>query len=100
MTGLPFLSKPILVGGLVGICLGAAAPIAVWLETEGLRASLRQTIVATNDPDKIAAFEAWLQTDRTVSAIILGLTFLIAAVAPVGLAWLSHRHRMMRKAVD
>jgi len=78
--------SPVLIGGLVGSCLNAALLIVVWLKMEGLRGDLRQTILATNDPDKIALFEIWLQTDRTASAIILGLIFLIAMAVPFGLA--------------
>ena len=73
--------KALLVGfSVLGIVLGIATFIIVFQVMEAFRSELRDKILATHDPDKIAAFEAALQTEQNMMLPILGLIVLVAAL--------------------
>jgi hypothetical protein len=63
-----------------GWLCGLGVLIYVIILMEQFRGALRQTVVAMNNPEKLAIIERAIQEERLVSSLVLAIILIVAAI--------------------
>jgi hypothetical protein len=94
---MPVLSKLLVRLGVAISVLGSLAAVATsviaWRTMQNFSDDARQVVLATNDPQRIASFEATVQTNHQLMILLAGLCLLTVALS-IGAAVLLLRARL------